>query len=321
MRKARKRLPIAEARIFHVEGLGCNLPDAGGVLREGRWRWARSLGWLVVMLVVLVAILSLQSIARSVTPNATIILAMAFVTVVLGYGAYAGLVRWGERRLPSEISLSPLPKELAAGIVIGLAVMSATVGLLALLGVYSIAPGTWSDPAHDIRETIGTGLLEELLARLIIFRLLARAFRVDVALLISALLFGLAHAFNPAATFVSTLAIAIQAGLTFAGFYLLTGRIWVSVGAHAGWNFAQGAIFGTPVSGMPSEGSLLISLPHAGAPVWLTGGSFGPEASLVAVIFGFAVFLATIRLTRKATRCRACTCPPMNGGPLPSVSR
>lgn len=276
-------------------GLGRNLPDPGGVLRPGKLLWLRGLGWMVAMLAVLVVILSLQSVVRTITQDSTVIVAMAFVTVVLAYGAYAGLVRWGERRVPGELAPRPLARELVAGVLVGMVIMAVTIGILAAMGVYAITPGDWTDPGHDIREALGTGLLEELLARLVIFRILARAFRTDVALLISALLFGLAHIFNPGATWLSASAIAIEAGLTLAGFYLLTGRIWMAVGVHAGWNFAQGALFGAPVSGMASVGSLLVTRAVPGAPDWLSGGAFGPEATPVAVVVGLAVFLATLR--------------------------
>ncbi|UYY58073.1 CPBP family intramembrane glutamic endopeptidase [Sphingomonas sp. S2-65] len=259
---------------------------------------------MILLLAVMLAILSLQSVVRSFTSNETVILAMAFLTVILAYGAYATLVQWGERRSPAELALGPLPRELAAGIAIGAAIMTATVGVLWLAGIYSIRATVWADWPHDVREALGTGLLEELLARLVIFRLLARAFRVDVALALSAALFGLAHLGNPGASLGSAAAIAVEAGLTFAGFYLLTGRIWMSVGAHAGWNFAQGAVLGASVSGMPSTGSLLTTTPLPHAAAWLSGGDFGPEASPVAVIIGLAVFLATMRLTQTHARCR-----------------
>ncbi len=290
-----RRVPAAKPA-KRIDGLGWHLPEPSGVLR-GRRRPLRSLLWLAVLMVILVAILSLQSIVRSFTSNATVILAMAFMTVILAYGGYGLLVRRGERRPVRELAVAPLPGELGLGIAIGLAIMSAVIGVLWLVGVYDISAGVWSDWPHDIRETLGTGLLEELLARLVIFRLLASAFRVKPALVLSAALFGAAHFFNPAASISSTTAIAVEAGLTFAGFYLLTGRIWMSVGAHAGWNFAQGAIFGARVSGMPSDGSLLVSVPRTDAPSWLSGGSFGPEASLLAVAIGLGVFLITMRRT------------------------
>lgn len=281
--------------------LGARLPEPSGVLK-GRGAPVRRLLWLAAMMIVLVAILSLQSIARDFTADQDLILAMAFVTVAVAYGAYVGLVRWGERRPANELTLAPLPKELCLGIAIGGAIMSLTIVPLALTGVYTISPGHWTDLPHDIREALGTGLLEELLARLVLFRLLCSAFGVRPALAVSAVLFGAAHAFNPGASLSSTLAIAVEAGLTFAGFYLLTGRIWLSVGAHAGWNFVQGGVFGARVSGMPSKGSLFVTTPKAGAPSWLSGGAFGPEASLLAVVIGFGVFLFCLRLLQRASR-------------------
>jgi hypothetical protein len=133
--------------------------------------------------------------------------------------------------------------------------------------------------------------------------LLARAFGVPASLALSSLIFGIAHYHNPHASLLSAISIAVEAGLLFAGFYLLTGRIWISIGAHAGWNFAQGGIFGARVSGFDSDGSLLRSVPLSNAPTWLTGGDFGPEASLIAVIIGLAAFLVTMRLVgRSASR-------------------
>jgi len=245
----------------------------------------------------------MQSIVRSFSANPTLVLAMAFVTVAFAYGAYAALVRQFEQRQLFERAIGALPMELVGGIVLGALMMTFIVGILAISGGYDLSPAHWTDWPHDIREAIGTGFLEELLARLVLFRLLASAFKARTALLLSALIFGGAHLANPHASIVSAAAIAAEAGLMLAGFYLLTGRIWMSIGVHAGWNFAQGAIFGTPVSGMPSDGSLFSGTPHASAPAWWTGGSFGPEGSLIAITVGLAAFLVTLSLMKRRSTC------------------
>jgi len=114
-------------------------------------------------------------------------------------------------------------------------------------------------------------------------RLSWRAFGPWPALVLSAVLFGAGHIGNPGATLFNTACIAIEAGLMLASFYMLTGRLWVSIGFHAAWNFTQGYIFGAAVSGGDFGNSIARSTAHAGWPDWLTGGVFGPEASLPAL--------------------------------------
>lgn len=302
MRRLRRPLQVQPVEPPATAWLARHLPVASGALRPGPRRALRSFAWLVGLLVVLVAILSLQSIVRSVAPDPTLLLGIAFLTVMLAYGAYAGLVRRFEHRRVEELALRRMPAEIIGGVALGIVLMSLVIGALWMCGAYQVTTAQWSDFPHDVREALGTGLLEELLARLVIFRMLACAIRVRPALILSALLFGGAHLANPHASFITAAAIAVEAGLMLAGFYLLTGRIWLSAGVHAGWNFAQGGIFGAPVSGMPSEGSLLQSLPHAGFPSWVTGGAFGPEGSLVAVVIGAAAFFATLAVLRRESR-------------------
>ncbi len=302
MRRLPRRRQVEPVEPPATAWLARHLPVASGVLKPGPRRPLRSVAWLVGLLVVLVAILSLQSIVRSVAPNPTLLLGIAFITVVLAYGAYAGLVRRFERRRVEELAVRWMPAELVGGVALGIVLMTLVVGGLWLAGAYEITSGRWLDLPHDVREALGAGLLEELLARLVIFRMLACAIRVRPALVLSALLFGGAHLANPHASIITAAAIAVEAGLMLAGFYLLTGRIWLSVGVHAGWNFAQGGIFGAPVSGMPSGGSLLVSVPKAGFSSLATGGSFGPEGSLVAVFIGAAAFAGTLAVLRREPR-------------------
>jgi hypothetical protein len=91
----------------------------------------------------------------------------------------------------------------------------------------------------------------------------------------------LLHAGNHGATTASTLAIALEAGILLAAAYVLTRSLWLPIGLHFGWNFTEGGIFGAAVSGGKSHG--LIATSFSG-PDWLTGGAFGPEASVPAVV-------------------------------------
>ena len=270
-----------------------------GVLAPGRRRWLRALGWMVALFVTLTLICFpgwLRHVATLPDGSRELVLDVGAAAAVI---AYAAIVRWGERRTPGELSPAALPADLAIGILIGVGMFSLVFAILRSTGSYTIAAGHWTDWGTDITRSLATGVREELLTRLVVFRLLMRAFGIWPALAISALFFGLGHLANPNATIVAALSIAIEAGLMLAGFYILTGRIWMSVGVHAAWNFAQGPIFGARISGFTERGSLFASAPVAGAPDWLSGGPFGPEASVPAILVGGAVFIVLLVAARR----------------------
>ncbi len=271
-----------------------------GVLAPGQWRWLRALGWMLALAIGLLLIAGLPAL-RSLIPGkpAWALPVLVSFATLLCYRAYGAAVRRGERRPANEIALAALPRDLVVGLLIGLGMFTLVFASLRLIGVYTMAPGVWNDWPHDIMEAGVAGLLEELIVRAVIFRLLMRAFGVWWALVLSAAIFGALHIMNPNATPFAAIAIAIEAGLMLASFYLLTGRIWMSVGVHAAWNFAQGGIFGARVSGTTDSGSLFISAPVPGVPDWLSGGAFGPEASLSAIVVGLGVFLVVMATARR----------------------
>jgi membrane protease YdiL (CAAX protease family) len=96
---------------------------------------------------------------------------------------------------------------------------------------------------------------------------------------LSAVIFGLLHGLNHGATLTSDVAIAVEAGILLALAYGLTRNPWFAVGIHLGWNHTEGSIYGAAVSGTAPVHSLLRgSLSGTAA---FTGGTFGPEASLL----------------------------------------
>lgn len=118
-----------------------------------------------------------------------------------------------------------------------------------------------------------------------------------IALTASAVFFGFAHAANPAASAVSAANITLF-GLLLGGGYVLTDRLAIPVGIHTAWNFTLGPVFGTPVSGL-STGVAVVDVDLDGAG-YLTGGAFGLEAGLLALVAlaaGAGALLAWLRLT------------------------
>jgi hypothetical protein len=93
----------------------------------------------------------------------------------------------------------------------------------------------------------------------------------------------------------------IEAGILLAAAYAYTGRLWLPIGIHIAWNFTQGGIFGVEVSGNTSEGLLQGKL---SGPLWLSGGAFGAEGSVIAVCICLAMGIFLLWRTVKSGRIR-----------------
>ncbi|HET8764086.1 MAG TPA: type II CAAX endopeptidase family protein [Rhodanobacter sp.] len=212
--------------------------------------------------------------------------------------AYWFLVHVIEQRAATELAPRQLLRGVAVGVAFGLVLFSAVVGVLWLAGSYR---GSGTNPgAHWLVALLGVGLGaavgEEILLRGVLFRVIEEGLGTWWALAISALFFGFAHAGNPNATLWSSVAIAIEAGVLFALVYHLTRSLWPCIGLHAAWNFAQGTIYGIPVSGTAANGWLVST---RSGPDWLSGGAFGAEASVVAIALCSVCSLALLGIARR----------------------
>jgi membrane protease YdiL (CAAX protease family) len=195
---------------------------------------------------------------------------------------YAAYVRLVERRPVTELDGAGAFPETASGFVVGLALFSITIAILVALGVAHVGRGDGLRALLlGFTLSLGAAMAEETMVRAIFFRIVEGSLGTAIAIALSALLFGFLHAANPGASVVSSVAIALEAGVLLAAVYVFTRRLWMCMGVHAAWNFAEGGVFGASVSGNKPYG--LFSSTFTGAPL-LSGGKFGPEASLVAVV-------------------------------------
>lgn len=139
---------------------------------------------------------------------------------------------------------------------------------------------------------------EEIICRGIAFRLLCDRIGMTWALILSAVIFGFAHIFNDGATVWSALAIAVTSGWLLGVAYVYHQSLWAPIGMHWAWNYLEGYVFGCPVSGAFIQHPIIMS--RLIGPTWLTGGSFGPEASVIAILIGVAISLYyTLKLKQK----------------------
>jgi len=194
--------------------------------------------------------------------------------------------------------------QVLTGTAVGTLMMLAVVSLIYAAGGVSFA----INPAYSANALVTAtvtfacvAVMEELLFRGFVFQRLLDGIGVAGAQVLMAVLFAVAHSGNPnmegATLFWATLDTAL--GALLLGFaYLRTGSLALPIGLHLGWNWAQGALLGFDVSGFDQTGWLVPTLLNKAQ--WLTGGSFGPEASVFAVVVDSAMVLLFWRWRRNA---------------------
>lgn len=143
------------------------------------------------------------------------------------------------------------------------------------------------------------GVAEESLFRGYALVELSRTLSFWPAALVLAALFGLPHWLKGGGETIVGGAEAALFALIMAYSFRSTGSLWFAIGAHTGWDFGQSYIFGVPDSALQIKGSLLHPVIHG--PDWLTGGTVGPEGSVVVVISLFLVAAVSRMLRQRGT--------------------
>jgi membrane protease YdiL (CAAX protease family) len=211
---------------------------------------------------------------------------LTFFALMYMWRAYCRII---EKREAYELGTRRALPEFLLGVILALSVVGTTVFIFFQAGIYQI--GSFNAPLIIVSSlaTYMTGsLMQEIVARLIVYRLTEEFLGTWAAIAISALFFGIAHAANPNQTALSTFNLIITSFL-FIGPFMLSRRVWMVLGMHFGWNFTQTGIFGMPNSGIPIPGYIT---PIIDGPDWLTGGSVGIENSVLTV--GLSLVLSAI---------------------------
>ncbi len=205
------------------------------------------------------------------------------VLAVAGLALYRGYGQVIEQRAVSELSAPGMGRELGIGLLLGAGLYTACELILILLGIYRIdGLNPLSTMVPAIAMAISSSVFEELLFRGVLFRSVETWFGSWAALGVSSLVFGLTHLINPQSTLEGALFIAVEAGILLAAAYMLTRRLWLSIGFHMAWNYTQSAIFSGVVSGNEAAPGLIRSTVKG--PELLTGGQFGVESSVLALL-------------------------------------
>lgn len=202
---------------------------------------------------------------------------VAALVCALGYWMFVQRV---ERREVTELSGTGAPAEWARGAALGVLLGLLTLAPLWGLGVYRFEGlGDGSPLLRLIPEMVLVSVIEELLVRGVMFRIAEKAWGSRRALVFSTALFVAAHL--PGEISLMGVLVTAAASLAFSAAYQVSRRLWLPMGMHFAWNYLFSAVFSVPVSGHEAKGWLHGSMT---GPEWLSGGSYGVEASAVALL-------------------------------------
>ncbi len=182
-------------------------------------------------------------------------------------------------------------KQTALGFLLGTLLISAMFGVMYLFAAFTVQKVVWPvDLLPSLLFFFLVAACEELIFRGYIFSVIDRGCGTTIGVLASSLIFGFAHWINPVESLTfwehlySCAVLSFEAGLPLVAGYILTRRIWLSVGIHWAWDFMEGTVFGFIVSGADLGESILTS--RATGNFFISGGAFGPEASIIAFLIG-----------------------------------
>lgn len=258
---------------------------------------------IVGIAVLIISMLTVQKFSQDVIRHidlsnelkSLIVVALASAVII---AVYYFLFKYYERREIEELSLNGFGYNALLGISIGFSILTAVILVMYIGNAYTIIdihPISFLMPALAL--AISSAIFEEVLFRGIILRITEEKLGSIFALIISSSIFGFGHLANQNSTLFSAFAITIEAGVLLGAAYIYSKNLWLPIFIHFAWNFSEGGIYGAIISGNGLNKSLVTS--NINGSELLTGGKFGPENSLQAVIFGLVVGLVFLWMAKK----------------------
>jgi membrane protease YdiL (CAAX protease family) len=275
-------------------------------LQQRAWALVRFLAFaalsafLFVVALLLIAMLLITPVGL---PLQWILALQVPTEIFAALSATALMARWGRRRLASfGWAGHDRLCHLLVGTGTGLVLVTLMVLIMCSASAMSFEDIDAGPPA--VRSGIfyallmfGVAVAEEGLFRGYALVALSQSISFWPAALATSMLFGLMHLVNGGES-ATGIASAMLFGMALSYSYRRTGTLWFACGLHGGWDYAQSFIFGVPNSGTTLPGALIRS--RIDGPSWLTGGSAGPEGSVLMVIAFLAMLFVIQKLPRRS---------------------
>jgi len=173
------------------------------------------------------------------------------------------------------------------GAILGFVSITVLLAALCACGVFHFGPAqlsgsaAWRYAGEWAVAFLSVGLFEEFAFRGYALFTLSTGIGFWPAALLASALFGYVHHGNSGETWTGALS-AGAVGLLFCLLLRRTGDLWMPIGFHAAWDWGQTYFYGVPDSGITPQGHLFSA--NFSGPVWLTGGTVGPEGSWLCIL-------------------------------------
>ena len=174
-------------------------------------------------------------------------------------------------------------KDLASGATVAIFAATAILAVLMLFGGRWVAGQPFLPAFWQIGAFASIAAFEEIAFRGFLFFRTKEAIGTTAAVVLNAGVFAFAHGLHGGlqAVLMPALSLALASGIV-AGFTAATGRTGAAIGLHFGWNLALGAVFGCSIAGHTVASFFVPTLKGSS---WITGGAFGPAASIPGLLF------------------------------------
>ena len=246
-------------------------------------------------------ILNLLRAAFSITNTGLANLLALILVTPLTFLAYWIYVHYIEKRELTELGRANATREFGLGSLMGFGLFSFVIAILWLLGFYSVNGFNlvWVSLIGALVGAFVSAFAQELIFRAVIYRITEEWLGTWWAVAISAILFGLIHLSSAGATIFSALAVALQAGVLLAAAYALTHRLWMALGIHMAWDFANDGIFGVGIAGQSGQSLHGLLQADLNGPKLLTGGALGVEASVITLVITLIAGMIMLRMAHQ----------------------
>jgi membrane protease YdiL (CAAX protease family) len=218
------------------------------------------------------------------TPQANIAMLFATVGIIVGAIIYCRAIV-GRKLATMGLRHGKVLREYLVGLLVGSVAFSAVVIICWATGTLTFEGLAFGSTGLIVLFFLGflvQGASEEIVCRGYFMVSLARRQNLAVAIFVSSAAFGALHLFNDNVQILAIVNITLF-GCFEAVYLLKRGNIWGAAAIHSSWNFVQGNIFGTQVSGTAKVDSIF-SFGATQSGELINGGAFGPEGGLAATL-------------------------------------